>query len=142
MRDEFSDEIKENSSNDLSLGASVTASYPKVSATATFDMSRTQELSREVAHKQMREQSSKVATSIRSNYQSTFRSTTEYSDASSVKHTFTNPGNDLQNYELRRKMRQVAIQVHDIGSFLSWQTYVDDPGPLAGLSRVSRTGDA
>src|SRR5262245_19639990 len=90
VRDELSDEMREEASNDLSLGASVTASYPKVSATATFDMSRTQERSREVVHKQLREQSSKISTSIRSNYQSTFRSNAEFSDRSSVKHIFTN----------------------------------------------------
>lgn len=136
VRDELSDAIKEDSSNDLSLGASVTASYPKVEAAATFDMSRTQERSREQLHKQTREQSSKVASSIRSNYQSTFRSTTEFTDTSSVKHIFSNPGNDLQNYELRRKMRQVAIQVQDIGSFLAWQSYVDDPGRELGVAQL------
>ena len=136
VRDELSDEMKEDSSNDLSLGASVTASYPKVEATATFDMSRTQERSREQLHKQTREQSSKIAASIRSNYQSTFRSTTEFTDTSSVKHIFSNPGNDLQNYELRRKMRQVAIQLQDIGTFLSWQSYVDDPGRELGVAQL------
>jgi hypothetical protein len=136
VRDELSDEMREDSSNDLSLGASVTASYPKVSATATFDMSRTQERSREEIHKQVREQSSKIATSIRSNYQSTFRSTTEFSDTSSVKHVFTNPGNDLKNYELRRKNRQVAIQLQDVGSYLSWQSYVDDPGRELGVAQL------
>jgi hypothetical protein len=99
-------------------------------------MARTQQRSRDEVHKQMREQSSKIATSIRSNYQSTFRSTTEFTDTSSVKHVFTNPGNDLQNYELRRKMRQVAIQVQDIGSFLSWQSYVDDPGRELGVAQL------
>jgi hypothetical protein len=136
VHDELSDEIKEDSNNDLSLGASVTASYPKVSATATFDMSQTQERSREQVHKQLREQSSKIATSIRSNYQSTFRSTTEFTDTSSIKHVFSNPSNDLQNFELRRKMRQVAIQVQDIGSFLSWQSYVDDPGRELGVAQL------
>ena len=136
VRDELADEMKEDSSNDLSLGASVTASYPKVEATATFDMSRTQERSREQLHKQTREQSSKIAASIRSNYQSTFRSTTEFTDTSSVKHIFSNPSNDLQNYELRRKMRQVAIQLQDIGTFLSWQSYVDDPGRELGVAQL------
>jgi hypothetical protein len=35
---------------------------------------------------------------------------------------------NLLNYEMRRKMRQVAVQVQDVGSYLCWQTYVDDPG--------------
>lgn len=136
VKDDLSDEMKENSNNDLSLGASVTASYPKVSATATFDLSRTEERSREAVHKQLREQSSKVATSIRSNYQSSFKSTTEFTDTSSVKHIFSNPGKELQNLELRRKNRQVAVQVQRIGSFLSWQTYVDDPGRELGVAQL------
>lgn len=136
MRDELSESSKEDSSNDLSLGASVTASYPKVSATANFDMSRSQARSREVIHTQLREQSTKIATSIRNNFQSTFRSTTEFTDASSIRHVFNNPGDDLQNFELRRKMRQVAVQVQDIGSYLSWQTYVDDPGRELGVATL------
>ena len=31
------------------------------------------------------------------------------------------------NYELRRKMRQVGVQVQDYGTQLCWQTYVDKP---------------
>jgi hypothetical protein len=136
VKDELSEEMKEVSNNDLSLGASVTASYGSISATSDFDMSQTQERSRDEVHKHLREQSSKIATSMRSNYQTTFRSTTEFTDTSSVKHVFANPGNDLQNYELRRKMRQVAIQVQDIGSFLSWQTFVDDPGRELGVAQL------
>jgi hypothetical protein len=136
VHDELSQSTKEDSSNDLSLGASVTASYPKVTANGNFDMSRSQERSREVMHKQMREQSTKISTSIRNNYQSQFRSTTEYTDTSSIRHVFSNTGTHLQNYELRRKMRQVAIQVQDIGSYLSWQTYVDDPGRELGVAQL------
>jgi hypothetical protein len=43
---------------------------------------------------------------------------------------------NLINYELRRKMRQVAVQVHDNGTYLCWQTYVDDPGGTLGLSEL------
>jgi hypothetical protein len=136
VHDELSESTKEDSSNDLSLGASVTASYPKVTATGTFAMARTQQQSRDVMHKQMREQSTKIATSIRNNFQSTFRSSTEYTDTSSIRHVFSNPSNDLQNFELRRKMRQVAIQVQDIGSYLSWQSYVDDPGRELGVAQL------
>ena len=136
VHDELSQSTKEDSSNDLSLGASVTASYASVTATGTFDMSRSQQQSREAMHKQMRDQSTKISTSIRNNVQSTFRSSTEYTDTSSVRHVFANPANELQNFELRRKMRQVAIQVQDIGSFLSWQSYVDDPGRELGVAQL------
>jgi len=42
----------------------------------------------------------------------------------------------LLNYELRRKNRQVGVQVQDIGTFLCWQTYVDDPGAALGLAKL------
>ena len=48
----------------------------------------------------------------------------------------TNSGIDLVNYELRRKMRQVGVQVQDIGTYLCWQTYVDDPGRELGLGKL------
>lgn len=136
--DEFSDNLAEQRSQDLSLGASVTASYASISATATFDLNNTQEASKEVQHKQTREQSDKIAAQIRQSFKSTFKSTTEFTDTSSVKHVFENKTNppQLLNYELRRKMRQVAVQVQDIGSYLSWQTYVDNPGRDLGLAQL------
>ena len=33
-------------------------------------------------------------------------------------------------------MRQVGVQVQDIGTFLCWQTYVDDPGRELGLAKL------
>ena len=33
-------------------------------------------------------------------------------------------------------MRQVGVQVQDIGTFLCWQTYVDDPGRELGLGQA------
>lgn len=33
-------------------------------------------------------------------------------------------------------MRQVGVQVQDIGTYLCWQTYVDDPGQALGLSKL------
>ena len=47
-----------------------------------------------------------------------------------------NTTDHLINYELRRKMRQVGVQVQDIGTFLCWQTYVDDPGRELGLAKL------
>ena len=43
---------------------------------------------------------------------------------------------ELQNYEMRRKMRQVGVQVQDIGSYLCWETFVDDPGSTLGLANL------
>ena len=51
-------------------------------------------------------------------------------------HVITNPGNNLVNYELRRKMRRVGVQVQDIGMRLCWQVFVDDPGAPLGLAEL------
>ena len=66
----------------------------------------------------------------------TFKTVTEITDISSARHTLTNTTLDLINYELRRKMRQIGVQVQDIGTYLCWRTYVDDPGKDLGLSKL------
>jgi hypothetical protein len=48
----------------------------------------------------------------------------------------TNTTPDLINYELRRKMRQVGVQVQDIGTYLCWETFVDEPGRELGLANL------
>ena len=84
----------------------------------------------------MRQQTEKISTEIRKNYKTTFRTVTETSDTSSKRYVLTNQTPDLLNYEMRRKMRQVGVQVQDIGTYLCWQTYVDDPGKQLGISKL------
>ena len=84
----------------------------------------------------MRQQTEKLSTEIRKNVKSTFRTVTETTDISSKQHVLANSTNALINYEMRRKMRQVAVHVQDNGTFLCWQTYVDDPGGASGLSKL------
>ena len=136
QQDDLSDAVKEDNSRDIKFGASVTASYASVSATTSFDYASSQKTSRESAHKQMRQQTEKLSSEIRKNFKSTFKTTTETSDVTSVKHTMANTSPELINYELRRKMRQVGVQVQDIGTYLCWQTYVDDPGRELGLAKL------
>ena len=136
QQDDISDAVKEDNSRDIKFGASVTASYASISATSSFDYAASQKTSRENAHKQMRNQTEKLSSEIRKNYKSTFKTTTETSDVTSVKHTMANTSAELINYELRRKMRQVGVQVQDIGTYLCWQTYVDDPGRELGLAKL------
>jgi len=136
QEDDISDAVKEDNSRDIKFGASVTASYASISATSSFDYAASQKTSRESAHKQMRHQTEKLSSEIRKNFKSTFKTTTETSDVTSVKHTMANTSKDLINYELRRKMRQVGVQVQDIGTYLCWQTYVDDPGRELGLAKL------
>jgi hypothetical protein len=139
-QDEISEAVKQDNKDDLKLGATVTVNQSwctgNASATASLNMDRTQQVARETAHKKMRQQTEKLSSEIRQNYKSTFRTTSEVTDTSSKRHIFTNTTNKLINYELRRKMRQVGVQVQDIGSYLCWETFVDEPGADLGLANL------
>ncbi len=135
-QEELSEAIKDENSQDIKAGASVTASYASVQATASFDYAGSQKLARESTHKRTREQTDKLSSEIRKNFKTTFKSTTEVTDTSSTRHLLANNTNALINYELRRKMRQVGVQLQDIGTYLCWQTYVDDPGASLGLAKL------
>ncbi|MDZ4710764.1 MAG: hypothetical protein SGI89_00400 [bacterium] len=134
--DEISEAVKDDNEQDIKFGASVKASYASVEATSSFDYNNTQKTAREKTHKVMREQTEKLSSEIRKNYKTTFKTNSEFTDVSNIKHTLANTTNDLINYELRRKMRQVGVQVQDIGTYLCWQTFVDDAGSELGLSKL------
>lgn len=134
--DELSEAIKEDNKQDIKFGASVTASYASVTATSSFDYGTSQHSAREETHRRMRRQTEKLSTEIRKNYKSTFKTITETIDTSSKRYVLSNTTADLINYELRRKMRQVAVQVQDIGTYLCWQTYVDRPGESLGVAEL------
>ncbi|SFL94333.1 hypothetical protein [Nitrosomonas communis] len=139
-QDEISDAVKEENRNETKFGASVTAQenwiWGSSTQSASFDMNSTQQTAREQAHKHMRQQSSKLSTEIRKNYKSTFKTTTEYTDTTSKRYSLVNNTEGLINYELRRKMRQVGVQVQDVGTYLCWQTYVDEPGAELGIANL------
>ena len=136
QQEEISDAVKEDNQQDVKFGASVTAKYATVQATSSFDYASSQKVARETAHKRMRQQTDKLSSEIRKNFKSTFKTITETTDIMSTKHVLANTTNKLINYELRRKMRQVGVQVQDIGTFLCWQTFVDDPGRDLGLAKL------
>jgi hypothetical protein len=135
-QEEISEAVKDDNSQDIKVGASVKGSYGSIEATSSFDYSNSQKQARENTHKRMRQQTDKLSTQIRRNFKSTFKTVTEVSDVSSTRHLLANTTDHLLNYELRRKMRQVGVQVQDIGTFLCWQTYVDDPGRDLGLGSL------
>ena len=135
-QDELSEAVSDENSRDIKAGASVTASYASVQATASLDYASSQKLARETTHKRSREQTEKLSSEIRKNFKTTFKSTTEVTDTSSTRHLLANTSDELINYEMRRKMRQVGVQLQDIGSYLCWQTYVDDPGESLGLAKL------
>ncbi len=136
QQDEISEAVKQDNRRDVKFGASVQASYASIEATSSFDMTNSQQMAREVTHRQMRQKTERLSSEIRRNFKSTFRTITETTDSMSIKHTMANSTQELINYELRRKMRQVGVQVQDIGTFLCWQTYVDDPGGDLGVAKL------
>jgi hypothetical protein len=136
VKDEFSNAIKDDNSQNIQLGASVQATYATVQASSSFDFATSHQTAREKSHKQQREQSDKTASDIRTSYKSTFRTVSEFTDQSSVEHVLNNTTGNLLNYELRRKMRQCCVQLHALEICLGWQTYVDDPGRELGLAQL------
>lgn len=140
QQDEISDAVKEANRNDINFGANASAheswTWGSADQSASFDFGTTQEKAREQTHKQMRQQSEKLSTEIRKNFKSTFKTVTEVTDTSSKRYVLGNETDKLINYELRRKMRQVGVQVQDIGSYLCWQTYVDEPGRQLGVAKL------
>lgn len=146
LKDELSDAVKEENESSTKLGFS-TSSTANIyvyqgTASATFGVDNTRSTARETAHKQNREQSEKLATEIKQSFKSVFRTVTENTDTSSRRHVLHNSGTDLINYELRRKMRRVGVQVQDIGSRLCWQVFVDDPSRDIGLAELVHFAEA
>ena len=139
-QDELSDAVKEDNKSDTKFGVNATANQSWIggsaSASANIDIGKTQSKAREATHRRMREQTEKLSTEIRKNYKTTFRTVTETTDTSSRRYVLANHTDELINYELRRKMRQVGVQVQDIGTYLCWQTYVDDPGRQLGIANL------
>ncbi|MFN8395578.1 MAG: peptidoglycan-binding protein [Bacteroidia bacterium] len=137
---EISDATKEDNRSNSKAGFStnVNASYATVSisAGASLNLDRSQQVSREISHKEKRQQSSKLSSEIRQSYKTTFRTVTEVTDTSSKRYLLANNSPNLINYEMRRKMRQVAVQVQDMGTYLCWETFVDEPGQDLGLANL------
>lgn len=114
----------------------MTASLRSTSVKVTANAARIISQARQSTHKRMRQQSTKLATEIRRNVKSTFKTVTEVTDFSSKRYLLQNTTDELINYELRRKMRQIGVQVQDVGTYLCWQTYVDDPGRQLGIAEL------
>lgn len=138
--DEVSDAVKEDNRSETKFGMNATVNQGWIGGSATasssIDMSTTQSKARETTHRHMRQQSEKLSTEIRKNFKSTFKTVTEQTDTASKRYVLANSTQELINYELRRKMRQVGVQVQDIGTYLCWQTYVDDPGRQLGIAKL------
>ncbi|EEM86178.1 hypothetical protein BK749_11410 [Bacillus thuringiensis serovar vazensis] len=136
-QDDVADAIKEDNSNDTKLGVSATggvsAPIYHADVSASFSSQNTVKKASEAAHKRTRTQTAKFTSEIKRNFRTSFKTVTENTDTSSRRYVLQNIGNDLINYEMRRKMRKVGVQLQHVGTRLCWQVYIGDPGRDLGL---------
>ncbi|MGN9796325.1 hypothetical protein ACTMTU_35305 [Streptomyces sp. OZ13] len=134
---DVADAVKEENSNDTKLGVSATggvnAKIYHADASLSFSTQNTVKRGAETTHKRSRTQTSKVTSEIKRNFKTTFRTVTESTDTSSRRYVLHNTTTELVNFELRRKMRKVGIQLQHIGTRLCWQIHLPDPGQELGL---------
>lgn len=138
---DVADAVKEDNANDTKLGASASAGAKfagiyHADASASFSNESTTKKSSELTHKHTRTQSSRVSSEIQRNFQTTFRTLTDTTDVTSRRYVVENTTAVLVNYELRRKMRKVGVQVQHVGTRLSWQVFLDQPGTALGLGEL------
>jgi hypothetical protein len=139
-QDELATAIKEENQKNTKLGSSLTGGatilVAHVEASGSMSIEETQRRAREENHKTLRQQSTKLTSEIHSNFKSSFRTVTETTDTRSKRYVIQNNSLELVNYELRRKMRQIGVQLQDIGTQLCWQVYIDDPGAALGVGQL------
>ncbi|KZB79904.1 hypothetical protein AVL48_14685 [Amycolatopsis regifaucium] len=140
---DIADAVKESNANDTTLGASASggggfAGIWHAEGSASFSNKTTTNRSSELTHKYTRTQSSKVSSEITRNFKTTFKTITETTDTNSRRYVVQNTTDKLVNYELRRKMRKVGVQLQHLRSQLSWQTFsglsTDADGKLTGTA--------
>jgi hypothetical protein len=151
LEDEISEAIKEeNQSNskfgfgvETQTGGTIGVFSTSVGTSTNFELDSGQKRAREQTHKTTRQQSGKVATELKQSFKSTFRTVTETTDQSTKRYLLANATEPprLINYELRRKMRQVGVQLQDIGTRLCWQSYVDRAGDELGVGKLVHIAD-
>ncbi|TMR30033.1 hypothetical protein ETD85_30390 [Nonomuraea zeae] len=139
-QDDLADAVKEDNANDTNLGVSASGGVDTgvyhADASASFALQTTVKRSSEQTHKHTRTQSAKATSEIKRNFKTTFKTVTETTDTTSRRYVVQNTTDELVNYELRRKMRKVGVQVQHIGARLSWQVYLDAPGRALGLGEL------
>jgi hypothetical protein len=143
-QDELADAVRQENTSNTKLGVSVnTASSggllvfsSQVNTGTSFEINQNSKEAREQTHKGLRQQTEKHSMDLRRSFKSVFRTITEVTDSKSRRYVLSNTTDQLINYELRRKMRQVGVQVQDYGKHLCWQTYVDKPGEQLGIANL------
>jgi hypothetical protein len=140
VKDELSDAVKSENAGSTKLGVSTNNSVNfgvyQGTATASFGVESTRKDARETTHKESREQTEKLSSEIKRSFKSVFKTVTETTDTRSRRFVIQNPTQDLLNYELRRKMRRVGVQMQDLGTRLCWQAFIDNAGAALGLAEL------
>jgi hypothetical protein len=140
VKDEISDAVKSENGSSTKLGVTMTNTVNyKVyqgTVTASLGVESTRKDARETSHKQNREQAEKLSSEIKRSYKSVFRTVTETTDTRSRRYVLQNTSLNLINYELRRKMRRVGVQLQDLGTRLCWQVFIDNAGAKLGLAEL------
>ncbi|WP_212764187.1 hypothetical protein [Streptomyces sp. I05A-00742] len=145
-QDDVADAVKEENSRDTKLGVSATggvnAAIYHADVSASFSTQNTVKRGSEATHKHTRTQAAKATSEIKRNFKTSFRTVTETTDTSSRRYILQNTTNELVNYELRRKLRKVGLQLQHVGSRLCWQVFIGDPGRDLGLGDMVHVVEA
>jgi hypothetical protein len=141
---ELSDAIRSENSDNTKLGVTLTSTgnytvgfvSGSTQLSTSYNVEKASKEAREDTHRSLRQQTEKLSSEIRKNFKSTFKTVTETTDTQSRRYVIQNKTKKLINYELRRKMRQVGVQVQDYGLHLCWQAYVDNPAAELGIAKL------
>jgi hypothetical protein len=145
-QDDIADAVKEENSSDTKLGVSATggvnAPIYHADVSASFSTENTVKRGSEATHKHTRAQAAKATSEIKRNFKTSFKTVTETTDTSSRRYILQNTSTDLVNYELRRKLRKVGVQLQHVGTRLCWQVFIGDPGRDLGLGDLVHVVEA
>jgi hypothetical protein len=138
--DEFSEQVLREKQTDLSAGVTSQggANFEvwNIGGSSSFNLANSRRESKQQVRKITREKSSKVASEMKRSLRSLSRESTEVRRESSRLHRISNPSDQLINFEMRRKLQNVGVQMQHLGTQLCWQVYVGHPGDDLGLAEL------
>ncbi len=131
-----SNENNQNMSTGVSVNAGVNMAVWHASTAATFNTQDSKKSTDQETHKMTRAATTKAASEVRENFKTSFKTTLDQTDTVSRRYVLQNQTEHVVNYELRRKMRRIAVQLQHIGTRLCWQVIVDNPGEHLGIAEL------
>ena len=139
-KEELSESVKQENADDMKIAASASGGFnvgvAHGEASASFDLDQARKTASEQTHNRSRNQTEKKSSEIRQSFKTTFKTVSEVTDTSSKRYVLQNATDKLVNYELRRKMRRVGVQLQHLGTRLCWQYYADLPAMGLRISRL------